>query len=456
MPNHDEKLIFILSAPSPWSKFNAAIVPYDACHGLQILLGWEAQLRTFATAARKIGARCFVTPAPEMFFSQVTLELLAPRAGLTAHQLSRAIHVRFGPARFCRILRGMTNLLANAETMTSGIIPTGAHPFRHHNVAPFALQAAIDLSGQKMKLIRTDASEIQNISVPRALIRSDVSKIIPDGAPISARDFDGLRIASLVEFEAEEWGGKSGDADSPAARKMMLEHNVHSSGSSRPVILLPWNLANPVSGIPDLASKFHLRATGLGRAPYLLLLPYNAGPAGLAAVSRLSEDINELLNGVEPEVGNLVRNFLLVARVTNVTGAATLRRMAAAAWIDGTDPEADWTSARFESFGLRVSRLQTASEDINQGRFAVLADAPSTEINDEFGRRFIRSSAITMRGLDRMIRLAGEGNRESKTASSNLRQKTSEMIEFFYHIKKTYIPTADLQDQSESDPARAD
>ena len=381
--------LFVLSTVSPDQKWDGALVPLEAFHGRQCLLGWDAQLMAFGAMLRRLGVACAVTPAPELFFTPTSLRVAAAAAGISESSLEGAIHIRFGAGRFARLLRGMPNLIATAEAAWKGILAPGAHPFRDQNTAPHALQAMLDLSGEAGPLMRPDGSEVERIAVPQSVIGADVPELDITPRKLSRADFDGLEIAALSEFDARD---TAGTAASLQARRLMLEFNTGSLALDRRLVLLPWNLANPASCVPDVAVKYLRAFAGTQDACHLVLLPFNVQRTFASQIEpligRLNREVEAMLpNPTDFKPAQPGPAGLMIGQVLDYSGLAALRRMGAAAWVDGADPEAAWTAARLSACGIPAVRLPAGEEKT------------MTEIRDEFGHRFFEGRTVAVRDI---------------------------------------------------------
>jgi len=374
--------MIVLSAPSLNQSWDSVLGPLAAYRGLNCLLGWDAQLLGFGAALRECGAACLVTPAPEMFFTPVSWAAAVRSAGIAVPDLRQIVHIRFGGGRFARVLRGVPNFLAVAEAGWNNIMAPGAHPFRNHDTAPQAIRAMLDLCGGAGPLRRPDGTAIERLTVPEDLLAAGIPAPLDETRPLRPADFDGLEICGAADFDAARW-------NSPfQARRLMLDFNANSLSLARRLVLLPWNLANPVGCVPDLAKKL-LRVLG-GDAGYVVLLPFNAaGPVG-----------GQLAPVIEKFTPPVPEN-LLIARVTGLAAANLLRRLGATAWIDGLDPEAAWTQTRLEACGIPCIRLM--GPDGGAGLPALL-EKTMTEISDEFGRRFLTGHTMPARNVAALTR----------------------------------------------------
>jgi hypothetical protein len=237
----------------------------------------------------------------------------------------------------------------------------GGHAFRNHDTAPHAMQAVLDLSGNAGALRRPDGTEIARFAVPADLLAADIPPPMDETRPLRQADFDGLEICAAADFTMEGW-------NSPFhARRLMLDFNAKGLSFTRPLVLLPWNLANPASCVPDLAEKY-LRVLG-DASGQAVLLPFNAAGPVAAPVTAFVERLARQ-NPAAPKT-------LLIARVTGMGAANLLRRLGATSWLDGLDPEAAWTQARLDACGIPVIRLTGQTERM------------ITEVLDAFGRRAI-------------------------------------------------------------------
>jgi hypothetical protein len=380
--------LFILSAVSQ-RAWEGVLAPVEAYRGQQCLLGWDAQLRAFGAMLRRLGVPCLVTPAPELFFTPTALRVAAESAGISVTSLENAIHIRFGGGRFARVLRGMPNFIATAERAWSGVLAPGEHPFRGQNTAPHAFAGLLDLTGEAGPLMRPDGTDIERIAAPRCIIGADLAEMQITPRPLAVADFAGLEIAALAEF-----GGR--EAADLQARRLVMAYNA--GGPS--LVLLPWNLANPASCVPDLAVKTMRALAGTADACQLILLPFNV-QRGLAG------QMEPLLGGIKRELAAMlpapadfeparpVPAGVMIGQVPDFSGVTTLRRMGAVAWVEGVDPEAAWTEARLAACGIPAVRLPAGAEKT------------MTEVRDEFGQRFFEGRTLAARDVVRTERPTG-------------------------------------------------
>lgn len=407
--------LFILSTVSPGQKWDSALAPVEAYHGQQCFLGWDAQLKAFGAMLQRLGVPCLVTPAPELFFTPTALRVAADSAGISVSSLEAAVHIRFGGGRFARILRGMPNFIATAERAWTGTLAPGAHPFRGQNTAPHCFQAMLDLSGHAGPLMRPDGTEIPSIAVPRSVIGADVPALQLTPRPLSPADFVGLEIAALAEF-----GGQ--DAAILQARRLILEFNSGGLALERKLVLLPWNLANPASCVPDVAVKYQRAFLGTKASCHLVLMPFNLQREFASQIEPLIAGIRAAMaamlpNPVDFQPAQPVPAGLMIGRVTDFSGLATLRRMGAVAWVDGADPETSWTAARLAACGIPAVTLPAGEEKT------------MSEVRDEFGHRFFEGRTLPARDIGLVARHLDEMASQTQEDFALQHEACSELLE---------------------------
>jgi hypothetical protein len=375
--------IFILSTLATDQTWDAGLQNFAAFQPQQALLGWAAQMRSFGTIMTRLKIPCFVTPAPEMFFTDTTWTVLARTLGLPPKHFASAVHLRFSAGRHARILRGIPNYLASAETAATGVLPTGGHPFRDQNTAPHALAGMLDLTGSAGPLHRPDGTDILRVPIPPGLLTADIPPETLSPAPLTPADFAGLEIISLADAASTTWPLPRAAGPSMHIRRLLLEFQANAD---KPFLLLPWNLANPASCIPDVVTKLARTLSTGTHAANLLLLPFNATSASLLvpAVAKIRANIGE--------TDEAALSHLFLGAVTDLTVIPLLRRLQPVAWIDGLDPEAAWTEARLNACAIPTLTLRYA-----------LTEPTMTEITDEFGQRFVAGFTLPVRDCLRLI-----------------------------------------------------
>jgi hypothetical protein len=313
--------------------------------------------------------------------------------------LADAIHIRFGGGRFGRVLRGIPNFIATAERTAFGILAPGAHPFRGQDVAPHAMRALLDLSGQAGPLRRPDGSAIAAIAAPLSLVHADLAAPVERPArPLNLSDFVGFELATLAEFSPEPWRRGNALPASAQLRRLVLAFNGQSE--ARPMILLPWNLANPANCVLDLVVKTQRALFGSDREIYMVLLPYNTARDLAAELDAPLAALKHQLAVMAPASdsplrGDVAATSLFIGQMTDIAALVVLRRLRAVAWVDGLDPEAAWVQARMAASGIRAITL-------GEGGLA-LEEAAMIERRDEFGLRFFGVKTLPARLMDKLL-----------------------------------------------------
>jgi hypothetical protein len=377
--------IFILSTLAPDQSWDAGLLPFDAYKPQQALLGWAAQMHSFGTIMRRLKISCFVTPAPEMFFTETSWAVLAQSLGLPRSHFANAVHLRFSAGRHARILRGIPNHLACAETALTGVLATGGHPFRDLNTGPHALAGLLDLTGSAGPLHRPDGTEIFRAPIPPGLLTADLPPEAASPAPLTPADFAGLDIISLADAASATWPLPRAAGAAMPIRRLLLEFQA---SADKPFLVLPWNLANPASCIPDVAAKLARTLSTGTHAANLLLLPFNTTRASASqlvpAVAKIRAEVGE--------TDEAALSHLFLGAVTDLAVIPLLRRLQPVAWIDGLDPEAAWTEARLNACAIPTLTLRYA-----------LTEPSMTEVTDEFGQRFVAGFTLPVRDCLRLV-----------------------------------------------------
>jgi hypothetical protein len=242
--------------------------------------------------------------------------------------------------------------------------------------------------------MRPDGTEIERFAVPRCGVAADLPEFRLPPRPLAQADFAGLEIAALSEFDARDAAGMAACLQ---VRRLMLEFNAGGLALERRMVLLPWNLANPASCVPDVAVKYLRAFAGTGEACHLVLLPFNAQGEFAGQIEPLVSLMRRNLAAMAPQPGDFqspqpVPAGLMIGQVFDFAGIATLRRLGAVAWVDGADPEAAWTEARLAACGIPALTFPAADEKT------------VTEVRDEFGRRFFEGRTLPAR---KILGLAG-------------------------------------------------
>ncbi len=390
---------FLLSCPGPLRRHHAALLPISQLTLPQCLLGGEAQLSAFAAAQPDIAARAFFASLPESFGNPHSLALISRTCGAPPDG-PRIVHLRFGGTRSARVLKEARNGLVLAENHAAPAITASNHPFADGLTVP-ALMRRVFACG---RLARPPAAfggaNLPVTPLPPDLVRADLADLDP-----AASTPDGLEIVSLAEFRSSAFATGPLRAASPDLRTA----TASATRDGAPFVLLPWNLDHPGSTVPALVERtLHLQ-TPLQPAVRLLLLPFNyAGPAGL--IRRLIRQIREdLPNGAEYLSG------VFIGRLNRLTALPLLRRLARVAWVDGNDPEHDWTARRLAACGFTPLLLAADASPAPDGITSIAVDEALTiDAETRFGTLSFRTHLPSLRALRELLPLT-RGLAEAKT-----------------------------------------
>ena len=344
--------VIVLSCPGPASRYPAAIVPLAQLAPTQSLLGWEAQLLGFAAAApAELRARMVFAPMPEIFDTPHSLLSALRSAGLavSGDHLAKLVHVRFGGVRLARLLKGTRNCLVLAENDQRQLIGQTRNLFADGRTVPAAFDHIFVYEERPPAQIprhpggtRPDASVLEETCygadlAPEGLAREGLAQEEDDTC-------QGFEAVPLNQHKPDRWvkGPPAGLAALPKKPGLTT-------------LLLPWNLADPVSAVPDIMMRVCRLRDPQKPAFRVILLPFNY-PGKLALIRTLMRRIKD-----ETVPAMRVPEDVLIARVHGVGGIAALRALNPVAWIDGNDPEHRFTfrrlhRAQIASFVISASK----------------------------------------------------------------------------------------------------
>ncbi len=388
----DDAPAFLLSCPGPLRHHHAAVQPIAQLGLPQCLLGSEAQLLAFAAAHPDQAPRMFFVPLPEMFASPASLHALAEACGVAlAGATPRLVHLRFGGTRSTRVLKDARNGLVLAENHKWPPITASRHPFAGGLTVPASLRRVFSLDAGN-----AIPSAIGGAALPVTLLDGDYI-----GADLALRHEpqpDRLDIISLAEFRSNAWAAgtvRAVSADLATARRQAARDGA-------PFVLLPWNLDHPGSPVPLLIART-LRLQHRHRlAVRLVIAPFNyPGQTGL--IRRLVRSIRQTVdNGGE----SLAQLFL--ARVTHPAALPALLDLARVAWVDGNDPEHDWTTRRLAAAGFSPMLLAADSAHAPDAVTIEADDAVTVEAETRFGLLHFHSKLPSLRALRIVLGMTNE------------------------------------------------
>jgi hypothetical protein len=452
----------LLSAPADSEGCDGALFPAEDYQGFQALFGFDGQLRCFASALQQCGVRALVTPAPELFFTEQSLRWLDTQVGCgsgTGAASRRLLHVRFGPLRLARVVRGLSNIQAVAEAGAGRAIPLGRHPYAAGNRVLPSMRAALLYGEHPVPARKLNDGKLDVFRLPEAFLAADLTTA-PDVVGKSGRSLaelrsvPGLQMQSFAEFDPHYWTtGSSAQSPRPSAdfRRSLIEQ-ANSAGMQqemRPLILLPWNLAHPGSIVPDLVMKFARFAPA---APVqLAVFPYNATHGADGALAQLVDRVRhgQGLNhrGTAEETALLRARLqrLFLCRLTNLVGLEALPRLCAMAWVDGGDPEAAWTLQRLNWCGIPSALIEQEDAQL-AASVASLAEIRRTaleplaqEVRDAFGRRLVWSATLSVNDFLKLVNYAAELAIRTGRAARRLQADSQDEVAAFVRDLLMYV-----------------
>jgi hypothetical protein len=305
----------------------------------QCLLGSEAQLSTFAAALpRRLAERCLFVPLPEMFSGRGD-----------ALPSGRIEHLRFGSVRTARVLKGARNSAVVAEVLEQPPLATSGRPFASGLHLPAAMERIFCYAPLRTPPRRVDDVPLHSITLPPTWQNADLKPSRKKSAPA------GLDLVSFAGFSSGAW------AEGPVSGGF--------SEAGGHVVLLPWNLDNPGSIVPEILVRFACLQSPRGPRLKILAMPFNyLGQTGI---------IRRLIKRVAEAAGDAsVLGHLALGRLTSLAGLPLLQSIGTTAWIERGDPEQAWTAARLAAAGFSPIVLPCGEERIwveTETRYGTLA-----------------------------------------------------------------------------------
>ena len=417
----------VLVASAPLGHCAAgAVVPLAACVTRQVLFGWEAQMRAFASHLATLGRTLFVTPAPEIFSGPESRAHITRATGWDGH--GGLTHLRFGAPYFARVLKGAHNVMVLAEhRVTPPLTPT-YHPFGSGNRLPAAMARVLLYQPQGFLPSRTDGGAVASECLPAGFATADLPPPAGGAAPrLVGGDASGLIVRSFTEYDPALWSQPPAEAVMPALLDwrgvVAMREVARERGEPVPrLIMMPWNLAYPASIIPDLIEKLAhsggLAAT-LGR---LVLFPYNETADTVGQITMVVENARRLLHVSPAEL-----RHLFIARLASYRAAATLAALFESVWLEADAPDRLWTERRLAALGLPFALLATAPEGAAAAprphhaaaRFTVSADEVRLiNTDDQFGERLFSVGTLSARALAALLHRTLEEAAAPQTAAA--------------------------------------
>ena len=135
------------------------------------------------------------------------------------------------------------------------------------------------------------------------------------------------------------------DAQRPAYAYLnyLFEHLPAATTVEHVEALLPWNLNHAGTAVLTLIERTLNLQNETHPALRLLVLPFNyPGQTGL--IRRMIRHVRTTAEGGAHSV--------FVGRLSSLASLPALRRLSRIAWVDGNDPEQDWTIRRLTACGI--------------------------------------------------------------------------------------------------------
>jgi hypothetical protein len=407
----DDAPAILVSCPGPLRRHHAAVQPISQLALPQCLLGSEAQLLAFAAAVPEWSPRLFFVPLPEMFSNPASAQALANACGVNAAQggTPRLVHLRFGGTRSARVLKDARNGLVLAENHRAPPITASNHPFARGLTVPasmrrvfatdpgVAVPEALGGGPLPLTLLQEGGSGRDFIAADLAAARK------PPPAPGRRTPPEGLDIVSLAEFRSGAWAAGAAAA-APSAHLQAAQRQAARDGA--PFVLVPWNLDHPGSAVPALIARTLRLQPTFQLAVRLVILPFNyPGQTGL--IRRLVRQIRNTI-----EQGGAALPQLFLARLTRMDALPALRRLARVAWVDGNDPEQEWTMRRLEAAGFSPVLLD-AGGVFRPGTILIGADdALTIQAETAFGLLHFHARLPSLRALRTLLAMTYDMSRE--------------------------------------------
>jgi len=170
-------------------------------------------------------------------------------------------------------------------------------------------------------------------------------------------------------------------------------------------VLVPWTLNHPGSAVPALVERTLSLQTAAKPAVRLLLMPYNyPGQTGL--IRRVVRQVRLM-----PEGPGVLRH-IFVGRLSRLAALPALRAVARVAWVDGNDPEFDWTARRLLACGIAPILLAAGPDRLPRDLIRVDADDALTVTTDtRFGLLHFHTQLPSLRAVRHLLPVTREFGR---------------------------------------------
>lgn len=401
----------IASAPGAREPGGPATLPIAHYAGEQVLLGFEAQLRSFGHMMRQHGRPVAFTPLPEIFATPRSLAALIPERA-SPDSAPEILHLRFGPARSARVLKGSRNMMVLADDPVRLPIDDAIHPLGTGTCLPSPFCTVFTYAPRRLHPIFAGSTLLQEHLLPQPFVRADIDREAmvggPDGAPEPFHHWSriaGLHVTSFAEYQPATWSnpGTASGTGGAAWRRALALANTRAPWRSG-FIMVPWNLAHPASIVPDLIRKLSRGAPLEDAGRWIVLFPFNATPLSASRIDEVVATIRDLAGGR----AGVLRSFFL-ARLTSLQDAYRLRHIFPLAWLEEDDPESAWTRRRLTCLGIPIGLLGPVDDVEASCRFAVAGDEPiRLRVSDNFGEHSFPARSLSVRQLATLLACSDE------------------------------------------------
>lgn len=402
--------LVISSAPLLSSVFTRAIVTIGEVPFRQVLFGWEAGLRAFATALARRGETLYITPAPEIFSRGTGRQQIYTIAGEDEER--PLLHLRFGPPVMARVLRPATNWHVLLDSRLALPLVRGDHPLGSGDTLPQSVDAVCSFEPPLAPLhrLRGEALPILPLDLSFATLdlEAELSPVLPRRLSLNCGlgPESGLIVQSFAEFDAGSWQ----EEVPPLPRRfsdwrgvVALERLVRREGARRWLfVLLPWNVSYPASIVPDLLLKFARSASLSAYDCRLVVFPYNETSDSGGALASFVAEMRKL---AQDHPNELRHHFL--ARYRGGAALGLLSSLVDIAWLEAGSPDFTWTAHRLAAAGIPHIAIGTtpAFPPLEASCAAVPGDE-TLDINtdDSWGRRHFQSASLSENALHDLFR----------------------------------------------------
>ncbi len=408
----------IASAPLSIEAYGASILPAAQYRLDQRLLGFEAQLNAFSHILDRDGQTLNLAPLPEMLppgappvgtHARSDWSSNQSTAGQRAGDAPRLapIHLRFGPVRYARVIKGARNVAILADDPVTPSTEDTADLPGSDICLPATFSAVFAYDTRRAGPIEAgfgaDRHKLTAQPLPPECHHADLDAEAQAGrpAPLPVRPtpyvFPGLTVCSLAEYRRVTWEQAGGLADPSHAYDWRRALATHPPAPNHPAgfILLPWNLANPASIVPDLVKKLLVWEAGAAPLCRIVLYPFNTTPLGRHTIETLVTDL-QARDDIRPGLSNL-----FVAKLHALRHAFDLPKICPLAWIEAQDPESAWTARRLAYLGLQSILLRDQAP--SAGAAIACDQRLAIHRSDCFGPRTYEVRTLSPRRLSQLL-----------------------------------------------------